>query len=213
MIARVPLGHVEAGVLQAIGHLTADRDLHAEQVVARGREDGDLVEGLVEIRLGDRRAEPRPASLTEQVQEFAPRDAVRVHPLDRRAGEAGRLGLRDGASIGFPQQLGLEGEVDRAGCDVHGELLRLQVVFEQRHRKGQGHPTFKPVVGAREPAVDRAAGEWPAGPVHAVHPEEAQQRTLLPQGGRCSRAGAPRRPAFRRDRPVDRSHRWPRHSD
>ena len=114
-----------------------------------------------------------------------------VHPLDRRAGQAGRLGLGDGASIGFPEQLGLEGEVDRAGCDVHGELLWLQVVFEQRHREGQGHAAAETVVGTREPAVDRPAGEWPAVAVQAVHPEQAQQRTLLSQGGRCAGAGAP----------------------
>ena len=187
----MPLGHVEAGVLHPVGHLAADRDLHAEQVVARGGEDGDLVEGLVEIRLGDRRAEPGPAGLAEQVQELAPRDPVRVHPLDGRAGQAGRLGLGDGASIGFPEQLGLEGEVDRAGGDIHRELLRLQVVFEQRHREGQGHAAPESVVGTREPAVDRPAGKWPAVAVHAVHPEQAQQRTLLSQGGRCAGAGAP----------------------
>ena len=187
----MPLGDVQAGVLQPVGHLATDRDLHAEQVVARCGEHGDLVEGLVEIRLCDRRAEPWPAGLAEQVQELAPRDPVRVHPLDGRAGQARRLGLGDGASIGFPEQLGLEGEVDRAGGDVHGELLWLQVVFEQRHREGQGHAAPETVVGTRQPAVDRPAGEWPAGAVQPVHPEQAQQRTLLSQGGRRSGAGTP----------------------
>ena len=51
-------------------------------------------------RLGDRRAEPRSARFAEQVQELTAGDPVAVHPLDRRAGQAGRLGLGNRAAIG-----------------------------------------------------------------------------------------------------------------
>ena len=161
-VAWVPFGHVEAGVVQPVGHLAADRHLDSEQVVPGRGEVGDLVERAVEIGLGDRGAEPWPARLAEQVEELAAGDPVAVHALDGGAGEAAGLGLGDRAAVGFAQQLGLEGQVDRSGGDVHRQLLRFQVVFEQRHRERQGDAAPEAVEGARQPAVDGRARQRPA---------------------------------------------------
>ena len=213
-IARVPLGHVEAGVLQPVRHLAADRHLHAEQVVARGGEIGDLVERLVEIGLRDRRAEPRSAGLAEQVQELAASDAVAVHALDRGAGQAGRLGLGDRAAIGFAQQLGLEGEVDGARTRrpwpaaaapgrTRAAPSRRAGRRRRRDRRGRsrasGRPPHPPAAGPSGPGRSPRTG--------------AAAHAPAPGSSRHGRGRPRRRPASRRARPVGRSRRWPRSWD
>ena len=73
------------------------------------------------------------------------------------------LDLCDPAAIRLAEQLPLEPEVDRAGRDVEGQLLRLEVVLEQGHRKGQRDPGAETAGIAGEPAIDRRPGQRSAG--------------------------------------------------
>ena len=67
------------------------------------------------------------------------------------------------AAVGLAQELGLEREVDGAGRDVQGQLLRLEVVLEQGHRERQGDPAAEAVAG-RAAASDRRRRRPAAGP-------------------------------------------------
>ena len=76
-----------------------------------------------------------------------------VDPLDRRGGQPGGLDLGDGPPVRLAKEGRLERQVDGARRHVAGELLRLLVVFEQRHGERQGDPG-RQRVSARRPASD-----------------------------------------------------------
>ena len=188
----VPLGRLDAGRLHAVGELATDRHLDAEQVEPGPGQGGGLVERGIDIGFGERRPDPRPRRLAEQVEQLAPGDPVGVDALDRDADQPLGLGDRDLAAIRLAQQLRLEGQVDRAGGDVERQLLGVEVVFGQRHRERQGDAAAEPVPGAGQPAVDRRAGQRPPRPIEPADAEQAQQRSLLAERGRGSSARAPR---------------------
>ena len=125
-LAGSPFGRLDAGRLHPIRQLAADRHFDPEQVEAGRREGGGLVERLVDLRLGKRRADPRPRRLAEQVEQLAPGGPVGVDAVDRDVDQPAGLGHRDLAAVGLAQELRFEGKVDRAGRHIERELLRVR---------------------------------------------------------------------------------------
>ena len=109
--ARMPLGHLDPGVMETVGELTPDRHFHPKQVVAGHREVLDLLERSIQIRLRQGRAQPRPARLAQQVLELTTGDPVGIDPLHGQAGQARGLCLGDGAAVRLTQEFRLEREV------------------------------------------------------------------------------------------------------
>ena len=193
-IWRFPLRSVHPGVVESSGQFAPDRHLHAQDVEAGRRQGRGLVQGTAQAGFGECRAEPRLARLAEQRDELAASDPVGVDTIEGQRDEARRLGLGHRSPIRLAEQLGLQGEVDGAGCHVEGQLLRLDVVLEQGHRERQGDPATGRAGRTGRPAIDRRAGQRSAGAVEPRDPEQAQDRALLPErrgrpGARTPRAG------------------------
>ena len=203
-LARLPVADVEARVGHPVGQLAPDRHLDPDQVDAGGDQVGRLLEGGLDLGLAEGDPEPRPIRLAEHPDGLAPHRPLGVDPLDGGARQALRLGLGDDAPVGLAEQLALEREVDRPRRDVQRELLRLEVVFEQRHRERQGDPVPERARVAGQPAVDRRPGQRPSGGIEPAHPEQAQDRPFLADVVEA-RARAPHAPASASARATRRS--------
>ena len=190
-LARLPDRDVEARVGQSVGQLAPDRHLDPDQVDAGRDQVGRLLESGLDLGLAQGDPEPRPIGLAEHPDGLAPDRPLGVDPLDRGAGETLRLGLGDDTPVVLAEQLAFEGEVDRPGRDVHRELVRLEVVLEERHRERQGDPVAERARVAGQPPVDRGARQRASGGIESVHAEQAQDRPLLADRRRGPGAGAP----------------------
>ena len=78
------------------------------------------------------------------------------------------------------------------GSDVERELLRVEVVLEQRHRERQRDPRPEAPRRRRLPAVDGRAGERSTVRIEPGDAEQAQDGPFLPDRRRRAGAGAPR---------------------
>jgi hypothetical protein len=162
-----------------------------DQICARVEHADDGIERLVDLGIGDRRPDPRPARVAEHREQLAARGPIRVDPLDRRVREAPGFLLRDRATIGLPKQLGFEAQIDRARGDVERETLRREVVLDEGHRERHDDPATEPAATAAEVAIDRRPCKRPALHVETADPEQPQERPLSADRRRGAGARSP----------------------
>ena len=190
---RVAIRDLEADALEPLRQLPADRHLDPDQVRARRDQLVHLVERALEVRLHDRRPDPRRGGLTEQVDDLAPGDPVGIDPVDRGRGPAASPRPRPPRRrSGRRRRSDSRPRSTDPGRHVEGELLRVEVVLEEAHRERQGDAPAEAAPVAREPAIHGRTGERPAGRVEPGDPEQPEHRPFLTERGR--------RPRTRRER-------------
>ena len=191
---RTPVGHIRAFVVEPFRQFPDGGHADLDDVDATLHQGSDLPERGRRARSTERRAQPGSLRVADQVEQLEPSRPIGVDSLEPSGGQppGGLLGSRAPARIA--QDLGLERQVDRSGCDVERELLCGQVVFDQRGCERQRHPSRQPVQPVADEALDDLRGKRPAGPIDAGHPEHPQHRSFLAagragQGARTPRAG------------------------
>jgi hypothetical protein len=189
---RVPALDLQPGIGKAVGELAAHRDVDPQQVDARGDAIVRLIQRIGQSGLLERRPDPRPIGIAQHLEQLAPGDAIRVHPVEGAPDEPVELCFGDGAPIRLAEQLGLGTQVDRAGGDLEGQLLRGEVVFDEGHRERHRDPAREASRVRREVVVDDLAGERPPRAVEPTDAEQPQQRPLLADRGRTIGRHAPR---------------------
>jgi hypothetical protein len=118
----------------------ADQDLDPDEIDTGADHGRRLVERCLDVRLMERDPEPWPPGLAEHPDGLAADRALGIDALDRGSGQPLRLRLGDEALIALEKQLSLEAEVDRPGCDVGCQLLRVEVVFGRAIAAAGGEP-------------------------------------------------------------------------
>ena len=123
---------------------------------------------------------------------------MRIDPLQPERRQPAGLGFSGGPPFGIAEQLCLEGEVDRTARDVERQLLRREVVLEQRDREGEGDAAGKASGVVAQGTLDDGRRQGHLGPVQAGDAEQAQDRPLAGQRGRHARPSTPRSRQVRR---------------
>jgi hypothetical protein len=113
-VARPPDRRLETGVAQAVGQLPADRDLDPDDVGACVEGLARRFEGLLDLRVRDRRPDPRAGRIAEHPEQLVTGGPVRIDPFECGHRQAARLLFGQCPPIGLAEELGLHREVDRA---------------------------------------------------------------------------------------------------
>ena len=161
-VTRVPFGDFQPRVDHPVGELPADRDLDPDEIDTGADHRGRLVERCLDVGLMERDPEPRPPGLAEHPDGLAADDALRIDAVDGRGHQPRRFRLGDDPPVALAQELALERQVDRPGCDVERQLLRVEVVFERGPSRTAGRCPTRVPAGRR-----RASGRWSPRPAGA----------------------------------------------
>ncbi|MBP1706010.1 MAG: hypothetical protein H6Q36_1749, partial [Chloroflexi bacterium] len=173
-----------------------------DELAHRRRVDPDDVSTRLDERLGriggdvqaphvERGRHPGSWLLAEDVQQLAAGRPVVVDAVERGPDQPTRLHLGRCPALRQAEQLGLQGEVDRARGHVHGKGLGWQLVLAESDGERQGDAGRQAITVRGDPPLHHGRGKGQAGPVDPGHPEQAHDRPLASHGRGGPGPGAP----------------------